>query len=148
MAATAHGTHHPTPLRGPCVTRHTGHGPREPVEWEPDLLGDPWRRTSVALPPIRGERVIATLVASTTTLASTPASCDAHPSTQSTAVLYLHGFNDYFFHTHLATEVEQMGLGFSRSTCTDMGAPRRQKRPAMIVIHCASTAMTSRGQRR
>lgn len=94
------------------MSRHTGHGPREPVEWEPDLLGDPWRRTSVALPPIRGERVIATLVASTTTLASTPESCDAHPSTQSTAVLYLHGFNDYFFHTHLATEVEQMGLGF------------------------------------
>ena len=79
------------------MSRHTGHGHREPVEWEPDLLGDPWRRTSVALPPIRGERVIATLVASTTTLASTPASCDAHPSTQSTAVLYLHGFNDYLF---------------------------------------------------
>lgn len=67
---------------------------------ELDLLGAPYRRRTIELEPDAEGPVTATLV---WRHAERPGG---------TAVLYVHGFNDYFFQTHLADFYVERGLHF------------------------------------
>ncbi len=59
--------------------------------WVPDVLGDGWESRELRLPPDRYGDAVATLVRPTT-----------QEPRRTRAVLYVHGFVDYFFHPHLA----------------------------------------------
>ncbi len=67
---------------------------------ETDILGAPYQRRTILLPPDEEGDVVATLV-----------SLKA-PSPSRRAVLYLHGFIDYFFQTHLAEFFTGRGFDF------------------------------------
>ena len=73
--------------------------PPHPMPWSPDVLPGFERATLTGLHGVDGE-VEATLVRR----------AGATPS--SAAVLYVHGFVDYFFQTHLADFFERQGLRF------------------------------------
>lgn len=66
----------------------------------PDVLGDPYRAEVLTLPDDAEGPVVATLT-----------SRRADRSTRR-AVLYLHGFCDYFFHTHVAEFCRALGYDF------------------------------------
>ncbi|GGK38410.1 alpha/beta hydrolase [Pilimelia terevasa] len=67
---------------------------------EMDLLGPPYEKTTITLPPDDEGPVVATLVRRRA----------ARPTTR--AVLYVHGFVDYFFQTHLADYYADRGWDF------------------------------------
>ena len=74
--------------------------------WSPDFLGG-FETTELALPgaePAPGEpddvELVATLI------------CKSGPRIGSRAALYLHGWNDYFFQTHLADYLTDLGYDF------------------------------------
>jgi alpha-beta hydrolase superfamily lysophospholipase len=68
-------------------------------DWQPDVL-DGFEQTTLVLPDSWDGPVEAVLVRRATTLAS------------GAAVLYVHGFGDYFFQAHLADWFENQGLRF------------------------------------
>lgn len=70
--------------------------------WRPDLLGEPWMAQTIDLPMIRDRKTVATLVTTRAELAHTA----------KTALLYLHGYNDYFFQTHVAQAITDLGIAF------------------------------------
>jgi alpha-beta hydrolase superfamily lysophospholipase len=65
-----------------------------------DLLGDPYAAETIALPPDGEGPVVATLVSRRASTAT------------SRAVLYVHGYCDYFFHTELADFFTDAGFDF------------------------------------
>jgi alpha-beta hydrolase superfamily lysophospholipase len=67
---------------------------------EIDVLGEPYRRHIITLPDDDEGPVTATLISRRA------------PQPTSRAVLYLHGFNDYFFQTHLADFFTERGYDF------------------------------------
>ena len=71
-----------------------------PDPWSPDVLGDEWRARTIHLGTDREGPVEATLVRS------------ADGPRHHRAVLYLHGFVDYFFHPHLAAAFAEHGWDF------------------------------------
>lgn len=70
------------------------------VEWRPDVLGDGFELATFPLRAADGETPVATLVR------------HAAAREASTAVLYLHGFNDYFFQRPLAEWFERRSTAF------------------------------------
>lgn len=77
------------------------HNPAAPeATWEPDILGDDWVARTLRLAPDEEGEVVATLVRRS-----------GRPSTRK-AVLYVHGFVDYFFQTHMADAFEAHGYDF------------------------------------
>ncbi|TQL74761.1 alpha-beta hydrolase superfamily lysophospholipase [Stackebrandtia endophytica] len=70
------------------------------ITMEADLLGEPYRRRTLELPADNEGEVVATLVTR-----------DDSPST-GPAVLYVHGFSDYFFHPHVADFFVEQGYAF------------------------------------
>jgi alpha-beta hydrolase superfamily lysophospholipase len=68
--------------------------------WVPDVLGEPYEATTIALPADDEGEVVATLVRRR---ADPPAD---------RAVLYVHGYVDYFFQTHLADHFAARGWDF------------------------------------
>lgn len=88
--------------------------------WVTDILGEPWISFTYDLPPIRGRDTVATLV-------SQPQWATVQHQ-ESTAILYIHGLNDYFFQTHLAQHLAKQGVaffaldlhGFGRSTTEEL----------------------------
>ena len=72
--------------------------------WRPDVLGDGYEQRTLELPDDDEGPVVATLVryAPPTTEAVRPAR----------AVLYLHGWSDYFFQTELAEHWHAQGAAF------------------------------------
>ena len=66
--------------------------------WEPDILGDGWQARTLTLRPAVDGPAVATLVRHT-----------PGPVRHARAVLYVHGFNDYFFQRHLADAWAQHG---------------------------------------
>lgn len=90
---------------------------RPPSPWQPDVLGGQWIAQTLDLPKIRGEETRATLVTTTPELTRM----------RDTAVLYLHGYNDYFFQTHVGDFITDQGAafyaldlhGYGRSTSTE-----------------------------
>jgi alpha-beta hydrolase superfamily lysophospholipase len=70
------------------------------VEWETDVLGEPYQRRTIELGSDSEGPVVATLV-----------SRRAQQPTDR-AVLYVHGYNDYFFQTHQADFWIERGYDF------------------------------------
>ncbi|SIP92415.1 Lysophospholipase, alpha-beta hydrolase superfamily [Cellulosimicrobium aquatile] len=87
--------------------------------WRPDVLGGDWVARDLDLP----DGAVATLVRRDA----------AAPAGDRPAVLYVHGFIDYFFQTHVAEAVEARGYrfyavdlrGYGRSIGRGSGAPSR-----------------------
>ncbi|MGV8978273.1 MAG: alpha/beta hydrolase [Cellulomonas sp.] len=72
--------------------------------WQPDLLGPGWQARTLTLPDDSEGPVVATLVRRDPAAHSGPE--------RRRAVLYVHGYNDYFFQTHLAAQWEAHGFDF------------------------------------
>ena len=70
------------------------------VVWQPDILGDGWVARTLHLAPDAEGEVVATLVRRSD-----------GPATGK-AVLYVHGFVDYFFQTHMADAFTAHGYDF------------------------------------
>lgn len=68
--------------------------------WTPDVLGGTWVAKTLELRPDADGEVVATLVAD-----------GGRPRTD-VAVLYVHGYVDYFFQTHMADALADAGLTF------------------------------------
>jgi alpha-beta hydrolase superfamily lysophospholipase len=72
----------------------------EVVSWQPDILGPGYEMMTLAMERDYEGEVIATLV-------RRPADSKGHR-----AVLYVHGFNDYFFQKHVADFYAGLGISF------------------------------------
>ncbi|WP_029068180.1 alpha/beta hydrolase [Jonesia quinghaiensis] len=71
-------------------------------DWQPDVLGEGFEQLTLSLPPDDEGEVVATIVA-------------ARPSGfvhSARAVLYMHGWSDYFFHTETAAFWHAQGAAF------------------------------------
>jgi alpha-beta hydrolase superfamily lysophospholipase len=90
---------------------------------ETDVLGQAYRRRVIELPDDDEGRVVATLV--------------SRPASQPTgrAVLYVHGFIDYFFQTHLADFYVERGWDFY---ALDLRKYGRSLLPHQTPNYCAS----------
>lgn len=111
--------------------------------WQQDILGKDWVSLTQELAPIRGHQTVATLVSKPRWLSTSDgvpiaevlvdlasesgvslANADSGTPRPTTAILYIHGLNDYFFQTHVADHLAKHGLaffaldlhGFGRST--------------------------------
>ena len=93
--------------------------------WSPDVLGDQWRARTIHLGADDEGPVEATLVRS------------ADGPRHHRAVLYLHGFVDYFFHPHLAAAFAERGIAVVSLhpgwVQTEMGGAQAQVAPADAV---------------
>jgi alpha-beta hydrolase superfamily lysophospholipase len=86
------------------------------TEWTPDLLGDGYQRHTIALgtdPDGEGD-VEATLVRHTP------------PAQPHAALLYVHGFSDYFFQTEMADFFTERGFAFYALDLRKCGRSRRE----------------------
>ncbi|MCW2841632.1 MAG: alpha/beta hydrolase [Aeromicrobium sp.] len=86
------------------------------TEWTPDLLGDGYERHTIALgtdPDGEGD-VEATLVRRTP------------PAQPHAALLYVHGFSDYFFQTEMADFFTERGFAFYALDLRKCGRSRRE----------------------
>jgi len=70
-------------------------------EWRPDVLGEGFEAVTIELPPDDEGSVTATLVRG-----------PAPRERERGSVLYLHGYNDYFFHADLARWYAERGWAF------------------------------------
>ena len=88
---------------------------------QPDLLGEPWVARTLHLPP-DGARAGAGL---------DPVATLMHrPARHRRAVLYVHGFVDYFFHPHVADALDAAGWDLYALELRDYGRSIRPGRPA------------------
>lgn len=71
---------------------------RDALAWQVDVLGAPFEAATLTLSPDEEGEVVATLV--------------RHGSGRSKAVLYVHGFSDYFFNVALAEHWAGLGYDF------------------------------------
>jgi alpha-beta hydrolase superfamily lysophospholipase len=79
--------------------------------WEPDVLAGYWQRTLPLGPDPDGEgEIVATLVRRGNQAIGANVAGPAAPVRQ--AVLVVHGFTDYFFHTELADHFAERGFAF------------------------------------
>jgi alpha-beta hydrolase superfamily lysophospholipase len=106
--------------------------------WEPDPLGPDWEQTTLSLDPDAEGPVVATLVrrrpGAERHAAEHPAGVPAQRSPGRRAVLYLHGYNDYFFQTHLADGCEEQGFDFY---ALDLRKCGRSLRPWQTPHYCS-----------
>jgi alpha-beta hydrolase superfamily lysophospholipase len=97
-------------------------------DWRPDVLGDDWVARDLDLP----DGAVATLVRRRAPGAG-PGSRTGEDVAARPAVLYVHGFIDYFFQTQVADAFEERGYrfyavdlrGYGRSIGRGSGAPSR-----------------------
>lgn len=109
---------------GGGTTSAAGAGRAGAAVWDDeraDLLGEPWVARTLHLPPDaetarEGVEPVATLV--------------HRPARHRRAVLYLHGFVDYFFHTHVADALDAVGWDLYALELRDYGRSIRPGRPA------------------
>ncbi|MFC4616884.1 alpha/beta hydrolase [Cellulomonas algicola] len=91
----------------------------------PDVLGDGWTARTIPLRPdhrsTRGVDPVATLVSPAGSLAG-------DGPRRERAVLYLHGFVDYFFHPHVADALAQHGYDLHALDLRDFGRSIREGR--------------------
>lgn len=92
----------------------------------PDVLGGDWLARTLPLTAESGEEVGATLVQR-----------DGMPRSRR-AVLYVHGYCDYFFQTHLAERWEALGFDFH---ALDLRRYGRSMRPWQIPNFCTDLAV-------
>ena len=91
---------------------------RPPGTWVPDVLGDGWEARTLTLRPDEQGEAVATLVRRAATgpgggfeVAPDEADEPRHPRSRR-AVLYVHGYVDYFFQRHLGDAWAAMGYDF------------------------------------
>lgn len=77
------------------------------ISWQPDHLGAGFVSTTIHLAPDDEGEVVATLTKHVA--AEDPGALAQTPSSAHFALLYLHGWNDYFYHPHLAREIAKAG---------------------------------------
>ncbi len=94
------------------------------LAWNPDVLGGGFEAATLSLAPDDEGEVVATLVRA-------PAPTDGHGG----AVLYLHGFSDYFFQVELAAWFRERGWAFY---ALDLRKYGRSLRPHQTPNLCAS----------
>ncbi|WP_308121708.1 alpha/beta hydrolase [Actinotalea ferrariae] len=90
------------PATEPGPDRRPGDGaaPRDvPGDWRPDVLGEDWEALTLPLRPDEQGEGVATLVR-------------RRSPRHRRAVLYVHGYVDYFFQRHLGEAWEEMGYSF------------------------------------
>ncbi|GEL95335.1 alpha/beta hydrolase [Cellulomonas composti] len=90
------------------------------LDEQPDVLGSPWTAITLHLPPDdtagrTGVDPVATLV--------------HRPPRHRRAVVYLHGFVDYFFHPHVADALDAAGYDLYALELRDYGRSIRPGRP-------------------
>ncbi|GAA4893506.1 alpha/beta hydrolase [Stackebrandtia albiflava] len=109
---------------------------------EPDLLGEQYRRSTIPLGADDEGEVVATLVSRVDAPVDGP------------AVLYVHGFSDYFFHPHVADFFVERGFGFYAVDLRKAGRSLRPHQTPHFVRHipeyfadldAATTAVRDRG---
>lgn len=71
------------------------------AQWSPDELGEDFEQRQIQFPDDYEGKVIATLIHRKSTLSDT-----------AKAILYVHGFSDYFFQKHLANYFTEQGIHF------------------------------------
>jgi alpha-beta hydrolase superfamily lysophospholipase len=101
------------------------------IAWQPDVLGPGWEQHTLELGVDAEGPLVATLVRRTPDPATGPdaaAARDPRP-----AVLHVHGFNDYFFQTHLAEQLEAHGYVFY---ALDLRRCGRSARPWSTPHYC------------
>ena len=99
------------------------------VPLQADILGPDFRVETISLPPDPEGPVVATLV----TLAP------ERPNGR--AVLHVHGFADYFFHTEYARWWADRGYAFYALDLHKCGRSRRHGATiASTIAHCSSTS--------
>lgn len=91
----------------------------------PDVLGDGWTARTIPLAPDDRSRTGTDPVA---TLVSPAGSLGVHGPRRARAVLYLHGFVDYFFHPHVADALAQHGYDLHGLDLRDYGRSIREGR--------------------
>lgn len=102
---------------------------REP-DWEPDVLPGYWQQTIDAGPDPDGEGdLVATLVRR--------GPGDARPDGHGHAVLALHGYTDYFFHTELADRFAERGFAFYALDLPKCGRSRQDGQTAHFTTDLA-----------
>lgn len=90
------------------------------TRWEQDLLGPGWERTTLPVSAADPD-LVATVVR------RSPGADGREPG--GPAVLHVHGFNDYFFQTHLAADWERRGHTFY---AVDLRRCGRSWRPGQV----------------
>ncbi|WP_425955825.1 alpha/beta hydrolase [Xylanimonas sp. McL0601] len=116
------------------------------ADWRPDVLGDEFEQRTLPLP----DGAEATLVRYLPSLSSddgeaggSSASDTAEPAARKVAVLYVHGFVDYFFHRHVARALADAGYafyavdlrGYGRSMAAHTAAGRDANIVKDIAVH-------------
>ncbi|MDT0165893.1 alpha/beta hydrolase [Actinotalea sp. AC32] len=97
-----------------ATTQHEG------TSWGPDVLGEGWESLTIPLPPDdQGDDAVATLVRRTPRDGEEPTG---------RAVLYVHGYVDYFFQTHLGDALAAMGYAVYALDLRDHGRSIRDGR--------------------
>ena len=104
---------------------------REP-SWEPDVLPGFWQQTIDAGPDPDGEgHLVATLVRRGPAATANGAARSGH------AVLALHGYTDYFFHTELADRFAERGFAFYALDLPKCGRSRHEGQTAHFTTDLA-----------
>lgn len=116
------------------VNATTEHAPVD--AWGPDFLGPGFEaRTLELLPDDEDDGAVATLVRHLPAL--DPGALPGTPTTPTFIYLYLHGWNDYFFQTHLAREISRLGGAFY---ALDLRRYGRSWREGQMLGWCTSLA--------
>src|SRR5690606_8406225 len=103
-AAARAGPRRPRPARGRRPVRQGGAHAVTPSSWQPDVLGPGYERRPVGLEPDDEGEVVVTVVRRVPD--------EDEPVRPARAVLYLHGWSDYFFQTELADTWHGLGAAF------------------------------------
>lgn len=97
--------------------------------WQPDVLGTGWEARTLTLhPDEQGDGAVATLVRRAPDGADAPDRAAAADGAARRAVLYVHGYVDYFFQTHLGDAWADAGYAFYAIDLRDHGRSIREPR--------------------
>ena len=107
----------------PAARRTASAAPAPAIRWNPDVLGEGFEAAELALPPDAEGPVTATLVRHRGAAEATRR-----------AVLYVHGYNDYFFQTGLAAWSRRQGMDFY---AVDLRHHGRSLRPGRVPNYTA-----------
>ncbi|MCL3863187.1 alpha/beta hydrolase [Actinotalea sp. K2] len=112
----------------PSTDDRASTGATVPAPWRPDLLGEGWQARTLRLTPDDHGEAVATLVRRT-------------PSAEAPrrrAVLYVHGYVDYFFQRHLGDFWDAAGYDFY---ALDLRTHGRSLLPHQLANYCTELAV-------
>lgn len=97
---------------GKTLPRSIGHNGFMTDAWKQDILGSNFQFRTLSLPDDDEGEVVATLVRHRSPDAKPAPEVETQPGTERRVLLYLHGWNDYFFHGELAEFFTKQGIAF------------------------------------